>query len=65
MVVLLLEGWLWKGQVIGNSAIFHTGLDAPVGSLERECVQKNYHEYLEIYKDLTLPLLKTGALVAD
>ncbi len=52
------------GASKGNSAILHTGFDAPVGSLEWECVQKGYHEYLEIYKGLNLPLLKTGALVA-
>ncbi|MCF6268076.1 MAG: NAD(P)/FAD-dependent oxidoreductase [Desulfuromusa sp.] len=52
------------GASKGNSAILHTGFDAPVGSLEWECVQKGYHEYLEIRDSLNLPLLKTGALVA-
>ena len=53
-----------EGASKGNSAILHTGFDAPVGSLEWECVQKGYHEYLEIRERFNLPLLKTGALVA-
>ncbi len=53
-----------EGASKGNSAILHTGFDAPVGSLEWEFVQKGYREYLEIHKDFNLPLLKTGALVA-
>lgn len=52
------------GASKGNSAILHTGYDAPVGTLEWECVQSGYEEYLEIRKSLNLPLLKTGALVA-
>ncbi len=53
-----------EGASKGNSAILHTGFDAPVGSLEWECVQKGYHEYLEIHSSLNLPLLKTTAMVA-
>ncbi|HID69622.1 MAG TPA: FAD/NAD(P)-binding oxidoreductase [Desulfobacterales bacterium] len=52
------------GASKGNSAILHTGFDAPVGTLEWECVQKGYNEYLEIHESLNLPLLKSGALVA-
>ena len=52
------------GASKGNSAILHTGFDAPVGSLEWECVQNGYKEYLEIHEDFNLPLLKTGALVS-
>lgn len=52
------------GASKGNSAILHTGFDAPVGTLEWECVQNGYREYLEIHKSLGLPLLKSGALVA-
>ncbi len=52
------------GASKGNSAILHTGFDAPVGTLEWECVQKGYEEYLEIHKSFNLPLLKSGALVA-
>ena len=53
-----------EGASKGNSAILHTGFDAPVGSLEWKCVQAGYKEYLEIREDFNLPLLKTGALVA-
>ncbi len=52
------------GASKGNSAILHTGFDAPAGTLEWECVQNGYREYLEIYQSLGLPLLKSGALVA-
>jgi len=64
--VVLLEkaADILDGASKGNSAILHTGFDAPVGSLEWECVQNGYKEYLEIHKDFNLPLLKTGALVS-
>ncbi len=52
------------GASKGNSAILHTGFDAPVGTLEWECVQKGYEEYRAIHESLNLPLLKSGALVA-
>lgn len=52
------------GASKGNSAILHTGFDAPVGTLEWECVQKGYDEYIAIHESLNLPLLKSGALVA-
>ncbi len=52
------------GASKGNSAILHTGFDAPVGSFEWECVQRGYDEYLAIHKSLNLPLIKSGALVA-
>lgn len=53
-----------EGASKGNSAILHTGFDAPVDSLEQRCVYNGYHEYLEIRKSLNLPVLKTGALLA-
>ena len=53
-----------EGASKGNSAILHTGFDAPVGSLEWKCVQNGYKEYLEIREDFNLPLLETGALVS-
>jgi glycerol-3-phosphate dehydrogenase len=52
------------GASKGNSAILHTGFDAPVDSLEWQCVQEGHQEYQEIHKSLNLPLLKTGAMVA-
>ena len=51
------------GASKGNSAILHTGFDAPVGSLEQKCVSRGYDEYLKIHKSFNLPILKTGALV--
>lgn len=52
------------GASKGNSAILHTGFDAPPNTLEWECVQKGYNEYIAIHESLNLPLLKSGALVA-
>ena len=51
------------GASKGNSAILHTGFDAPPGTLEAECVARGRREYLEIHAALGLPLLRTGALV--
>lgn len=64
--VLLLEQGadLLSGASKANSAILHTGFDAPGGSLELACMQRGYAEYLEIAGALNLPLLETGALVA-
>lgn len=56
----ILEGSASKG----NSAILHTGFDAPEGSLEQRCVQAGYQEYLQIRHTLNLPLLETGAVMA-
>jgi len=63
--VLLLEKSpdILSGASKGNSAILHTGFDAPPGSVELECMQAGYREYLEIHQRLNLPLLKTGAMV--
>jgi len=62
---LLLErgGDILSGASKANSAILHTGFDAPTGSIEVACMQAGYAEYLEIRKPLNLPILKTGALV--
>lgn len=51
------------GASKANSAILHTGFDAPVGSLELACLQAGYAEYLAIHHDLGLPLDRAGALV--
>lgn len=63
--VLLLEKSpdILSGASKGNSAILHTGFDAPRGSLELQCMQDGYREYLEIYQKMSLPLLQTGAMV--
>lgn len=51
------------GASKGNSAILHTGFDAPAGSLELACIREGYQEYLEIREELGLPWLNTGAVV--
>lgn len=51
------------GASKGNSAILHTAFDAPEKSLELQCMQAGYAEYLEIHQSMNLPLLKTGALL--
>ncbi|MEE9326210.1 MAG: NAD(P)/FAD-dependent oxidoreductase [Cocleimonas sp.] len=52
------------GASKGNSAILHTAFDAPEKSLELQCMQSGYAEYLDIHQSMNLPLLKTGALLA-
>lgn len=63
--VLLLEksSDILSGASKGNSAILHTGFDAPTGSLELLCMQEGYREYLDIHQKMNLPVLKTGAMV--
>ncbi len=62
---LLLERGedILSGASKGNSAILHTGFDAPPGSLEVACMQAGYREYQAIRARLNLPLVETGALV--
>ncbi len=62
---LLLEagGDILSGASKGNSALLHTGFDAPPGSLEVACMQAGYREYIEIKDRLNLPLVESGALV--
>lgn len=63
-VVLLEKGAdILSGASKGNSAILHTGFDAPPGSLELSCMQAGYQEYLAIRESLGLPLLESGAMV--
>ena len=52
-----------EGASKGNSAILHTGFDAPPDSVEHSCIVDSYQAFLSIRKKLKLPLLKTGALV--
>src|SRR5262245_32406472 len=63
--VLLIEKGadILSGASKANSAILHTGFDAPTGSLELECMQAGYDEYLSLREARNLPLLETGALV--
>src|SRR5690606_26346432 len=51
------------GASKGNSAILHTGFDAPPDSLELACIRAGYEEYLSIHARLGLPLERCGALV--
>lgn len=70
---LTLEGWrvvlvekahdILDGASKGNSAILHTGFDAPTGSLEARCIADGYAEYRSIHQRLGLPLIEAGALV--
>lgn len=62
---LLLErgGDILSGASKANSALLHTGFDATPGSLELECMQDGYREFLEIREKMNLPILETGALV--
>ena len=63
--VLVLEkaSDILEGASKANSAILHTGFDAPGGSVEQQCIVDGYHEYLRIRGKFNLPLLKCGALV--
>jgi len=64
--VLLIEKGsdILSGASKANSAILHTGFDAPINSVELSCMQKGYQEYLAIREQLNLPILHTGAVVA-
>ena len=62
--VLLEKGTdILSGASKGNSALLHTGFDAPPGSLELQCMQAGYAEYLQVRERLNLPLVETGAVV--
>ncbi|PZF76547.1 FAD/NAD(P)-binding oxidoreductase [Aestuariivirga litoralis] len=62
--VLLERGAdILSGASKGNSALLHTGFDAPTGSLELACMQAGHAEYLEIRDRLNLPLVRSSALV--
>lgn len=51
------------GASKGNSAILHTGFDAPEGSVELACIREGYGLYHEIRERLGLPLIRAGAMV--
>lgn len=63
--VLILERAhdVLDGASKGNSAILHTGFDAPEGSLELDCIRAGHAEYLDIHARMNLPLDRCGALV--
>ncbi|WP_284947171.1 NAD(P)/FAD-dependent oxidoreductase [Acidisoma cladoniae] len=63
-VVLIERGAdILSGASKANSAILHTGFDAPPGSIEVQAMQAGYRAYLAIHESLNLPLLRTGAHV--
>jgi len=51
------------GASKANSAILHTGFDAPPGSVELSCIRDGYCEYRKIHSALGLPLENCGAHV--
>lgn len=63
--VLLLEKAreVLDGASKANSAILHTGFDAPVGSLEHKCIVDGHREYRAIRQHFNLPLIESSALV--
>jgi glycerol-3-phosphate dehydrogenase len=63
--VLLVERGadILSGASKANSALLHTGYDAPADSLELSCVRAGYAEYLEIRERLNLPLVETSAIL--
>ena len=63
VIVLEKAADVLDGASKGNSAILHTGFDAPPGSLEQACIAHGYREYMDIHESLGLPVLKSGALV--
>lgn len=63
-VVVIEKGAdILSGASKANSAILHTGFDAPEGSLELELVKAGRAEYLSIHGQMGLSLVETGALV--
>ncbi len=63
-VVVLEKGLdILNGASKANSAILHTGFDAPPNSLELSLIIDGYEEYKKIHKDLALPIEKNGAFV--
>lgn len=62
---LLIEkgDYILSGASKANSAILHTGFDAPPDSLELDCVKRGHQEYLDIYQSMNLTIDKSGAVV--
>lgn len=51
------------GASKANSAILHTGFDAPPGTLEQTCIRDGYDEFMRIRERLDLPITPCGAHV--
>ena len=63
-LILLEKGDdILSGASKANSALLHTGFDAPENSLELACMQRGYAEYTALHRAMNLPILKTGAMV--
>jgi glycerol-3-phosphate dehydrogenase len=63
-VVLIEKGAdILSGASKANSAILHTGFDAPPGSLELACIQAGHAEYCAVASRMNLPLDESGALL--
>jgi glycerol-3-phosphate dehydrogenase len=63
-VVLIEAGRdILSGASKANSAILHTGFDAPEGSVELAMIRAGRAEYLVIREELGLPQLEVGAMV--
>ena len=62
-VLLERSADILAGASKGNSALLHTGFDAPPGSLELACIRAGYREYLDIRNAFNLPLVETGGIV--
>ncbi len=63
VLVLEKDADILAGASKGNSALLHTGFDAPVGSVEQACIADGYRRYLELHPRFGLPRLACGALV--
>lgn len=63
VVVLEKAVEVLDGASKGNSAILHTGFDAPERSVELACIREGYALYHDIHERLGLPLLRAGAMV--
>lgn len=63
VVVLEKAADVLDGASKANSAILHTGFDAPEGSLELACIREGYALYHEVGGRLGLPLVRSGAMV--
>ena len=63
VVVLERGADLLSGASRANSAILHTGFDAPEGTLEAELVARGHAAYLGLAERYGLSVLRTGALV--
>jgi glycerol-3-phosphate dehydrogenase len=63
VVVLEKAADVLDGASKANSAILHTGFDAPEGSLELACIREGYGLYEEVRGRLGLPLVRSGAMV--